>query len=512
MSPPHDKPATTPPGVAPPRREARFRDTALASGLVTAAEIAECESGAAQTLDPAARNDTSRWDAALADCLVKQQTLTKFQAKELLAGKQKFSLGQYQILDEIGRGGMGQVFRARHVLMGRTVAIKVLPLKKSTQETEAAFQREIRILARLDHVHLVRALDAGHDGNVYYLVTELVPGLDLRRQVLKHGRLDEETAASVISQAAVGLAYAHGQGLFHRDVKPANLLVTPDGHVKVLDLGLAGSTIEGEIQQLEGRIVGTMDYMAPEQIRSPKDVGPTADVYGLGCTLYFMLTGEPPFPGGTRQEKSQRQLSEQPRPIRQIAPNVSQAFSLVVEAMMEKDPQKRLPSAEAVVERLRPWTPASPVPMPRSIPAQSASTPAPQARPARVAGGAVPTLCELSTDSGSSGAAQAGTQPMRGLSSALDDTHRDVSISGGEQTAPSHSDASPEASLVTGSRTQAGLWIFGRSVVAAVITFLIGVLFFKGANLGLLACTTAVFVLALAWQLVAAFRGAGGRR
>jgi len=511
MSSPHDKPATTPPDAAPPRREARFRDTALASGLVTAAQIAACESGAAQTLDPAARDDAPRWDAALADCLVKQQTLTKFQAKELLAGKQKFSLGQYQILDEIGRGGMGQVFRARHVLMGRTVAIKVLPLKKSTHETEAAFQREIRMLARLDHVNLVRALDAGHDGNVYYLVTELVSGLDLRRQVLKHGRLDESTAASVISQAAVGLAYAHGQGLFHRDVKPANLLVTPEGHVKVLDLGLAGSTIEGEFQQL-GRIVGTMDYMAPEQIRSPDTVGPAADVYGLGCTLYFMLTGEPPFPGGTRQEKSQRQLSEQPRPIRQIATNVSQAFSLVVEAMMEKDPQKRLPSAEAVIERLRPWTPAFPEPMPRSIPARSSSAPGPQARPARVAGGAVPALSELSTDSGSSSAAQAGTQPMRGLSSALDDTHRDVSFSGGEQTALGHSDASSEASLVTVSRMQAGLWIFGRSVVAAVIAFLIGVLFFKGANLGLLAWTTAVFVLAFAGQLVAAFRGAGGRR
>ncbi|NQW46196.1 MAG: serine/threonine protein kinase, partial [Planctomycetes bacterium] len=117
---------------------------------MTAAEIAECESGAAQLLDPAARNDTSRWDAALADCLVKQQKLTKFQAKELLAGKQKFSLGQYKILDEIGRGGMGQVFRADHELMGRTVAIKVLPLKKSTHETETAFRREIKMLARLD--------------------------------------------------------------------------------------------------------------------------------------------------------------------------------------------------------------------------------------------------------------------------------------------------------------------------------------------------------------------------
>ena len=135
----------------------------------------------------------------MAECLVAQALLTRFQADQLLAGRRKLTLGQYRILDEIGRGGMGQVFRAQHVMMGRTVAIKVLPRAKSTSESEAAFQREIRMLARLDHDNLVRALDAGHDGKVYYLVTELVPGLDLRRQVLKHGTLDEVTAASVIS-------------------------------------------------------------------------------------------------------------------------------------------------------------------------------------------------------------------------------------------------------------------------------------------------------------------------
>jgi serine/threonine protein kinase len=226
------------------------------------------------------------------------------------------------------------------------------------------------MLSRLDHDNLVRALDAGHDGKVYYMVTELVPGLDLRQQVLKYGKLDEIRAASVISQAALGLGYAHTQGLVHRDVKPANLLVTPEGVVKVLDLGLAGSVIEGEAMRI-GRVVGTMDFMAPEQIRSADTVGPLADIYAIGCTLYFAITGEVPFPGGTRQEKARRQLGEQPRAIQQLEPRVSADFCRVVEAMMQKDPGARPPSAEAVIELLKPWTPPSPLPMPRVKPGRS---------------------------------------------------------------------------------------------------------------------------------------------
>jgi serine/threonine protein kinase len=147
-------------------------------------------------------------------------------------------------------------------------------------------------------------------------------------------------------------------------MKPANLLVTPDGHVKVLDLGLAGSTIEGESVRL-GRVVGTIDYMAPEQIRSPDTVGPSGDIYALGCTAYYALTAEVPFPGGTRQEKAQRQLKEHPRPLRQLRPDLGEGLCQVVEAMMQKDPRDRPASAEAVVERLRPWAPPSPLAMPR---------------------------------------------------------------------------------------------------------------------------------------------------
>jgi serine/threonine protein kinase len=239
-------------------------------------------------------------------------------------------------------------------MMGREVAVKVLPREKATPESEAAFRREMRMLGRLDHENLVRAFDAGFDAQVYYLVTELVPGVDLKRFVKDHGPLDEVTAAFVVAQAARGLAHAHEQGLVHRDVKPGNILVMQGMRVKVLDLGLAGSELEEESSRV-GRVIGTMDYIAPEQIRTPDDVGPSADIYGLGCTLYYAVTGQVPFPGGTRKEKMQRHLAEPPRPLRDLQPGLSDAFCRVVQDMMAKSPADRVGSAAAVIERLRPW-------------------------------------------------------------------------------------------------------------------------------------------------------------
>jgi serine/threonine protein kinase len=345
------------------RERPRLRETVLASGLIEESQLAAAEAATATVLDQGIA-PAAEWDQAVADRLVQDKLLTPFQAREILAGRRRFRLGQYTVLDEVARGGMGQVFRAEHAMMGREVAVKVLPRAKSTPESEAAFRREMRMLGRLDHENLVRAFDAGYDAMVYYLVTELVPGLDLKRTVQKHGPLDEPAAASVIAQAARGLAHAHEQGLVHRDVKPGNLLVMPDGRVKVLDLGLAGSQIEEESSRL-GRVVGTMDYIAPEQIRMPDDVGPSADIYALGCTLYYAVSGQVPFPGGTRREKMQRHLSEQPVPLRQLVPMLSLDFCRLVEAMMIKDPAERIRSAAEVEERLRRWTPSGPQPIPR---------------------------------------------------------------------------------------------------------------------------------------------------
>jgi serine/threonine protein kinase len=440
-------------GPTPPRPVPRFRETALASGVIDAGQIDACEHDVAKQLGAAGQADAFRWDAAVAECLVARQTLTRFQADQLLAGRRKLTLGQYRILDELGRGGMGQVFRAQHVMMGRTVAVKVLPRAKSTSEAEAAFQREIRMLSRLDHDNLVRALDAGHDGKVYYMVTELVPGHDLRQQVLRFGKLDEIRAASVISQAALGLGYAHSQGLVHRDMKPANLLVTPEGVVKVLDLGLAGSVIEGEAMRI-GRVVGTMDFMAPEQVRSADTVGPPADIYAIGCTLYFAITGEVPFPGGTRQQKAQRQLREQPRPIQQLQPKVSDAFCRVVEAMMRKEPAERPASAQAVIDLLKPWNPVTPLPMPRVKQGRSSKPRgAGTSSDAQAQGIATPSPVSSSVVHESS---QSTNPSTRGLLSESEETDR-----AGEM----QPDGTPLPAV--------WWWVLGRSLVVAAVAALV---------------------------------------
>ena len=333
----------------------RFREVALASGLLTVDQLNEAGAELARERNPSSVTPEDL-DKLLAEICVNKGWITSFQAREMLNDRHLFRLGQYTVLDEIGKGGMGQVFRAEHAMMGREVAVKVLPRAKSTPESETAFRREMRMLGRLDHENLVRAFDAGYDAMVYYLVTELVPGIDLKHYVQKHGPLDEETAASVIAQAARGLGYAHEQGLVHRDVKPGNLLVMQDGRVKVLDLGLAGSQLEDEALRI-GRVVGTMDYIAPEQIRAPDDVGPSADIYSLGCTLYYAVTGRPPFPGGDRKDKMQRHLNDTPDPVRRLSPHLSEAFCRVIDDMMAKAPERRISSANAVIERLRPWLP-----------------------------------------------------------------------------------------------------------------------------------------------------------
>jgi serine/threonine protein kinase len=348
------------PSAPPPRPS--FLEALLASGLLTPAQLQAAEAELRARLG---RPSGDLSDREWADGLVRMGRITPFQRQELLAGRCRFRLGQYTVLDKVGKGGMGHVFKAEHSMMGRLVAIKVLPRSKANPESEAAFQREMRILGRLDHPNLVRAFDGGYDAMVYYLVTELVPGLDLKRQVRLHGPLDEVAAASVFSQAARGLAHAHDQGVVHRDVKPGNILVMDDGRVKVLDMGLAGSTIEEESVRL-GRVVGTMDYIAPEQTRSPDDVGPQADIYGLGCSLYYALSGQVPFPGGTPQEKMKRHRTEQPRPLSGLAPHVSEPMCRVVEALMEKSPEKRTARARDVVEMLARWTPERPVPPPRT--------------------------------------------------------------------------------------------------------------------------------------------------
>jgi len=338
------------------RRVTAFERCALASGLLKQDQLDEARAALRATASDSTRSGTPSTDEQLAAKLVELGRLNLWQSKQLLEGRTKFNLGSYWMVDSIGRGGMGQVFKARHEVLGRVVAVKVLPRSKSTPAAIANFMREIRVLATLDHPNLVRALDAGEDGNVYYLVTEYVPGTDLRKLVRRHRAMSMEAAAGIVSQTAAGLQHAHEQGLVHRDVKPGNVLVTPDGRAKLSDLGLAGPLGgDAETDPRFGKIAGTADYLSPDHIQAPWNPTPAWDIYSLGCTLYYAVTGKVPFPGGTVADKVRAHRELRPLDPRRLNPTLSLAFVEVLAEMMAKDPAERIQTAEAVIARLAPW-------------------------------------------------------------------------------------------------------------------------------------------------------------
>lgn len=330
-----------------------FQQSALSTGLVTQDELDEALR--------AARADTGSSDRSVSDdrLALKMEELgmlNRWQAEQLKAGRTKFNLGSYHFIDSIGHGGMGEVYKAEHAVMGRVVAVKILPRHKATPDTVASFMREIRTQAQLDHENLVRAYDAGQDGNVHFMVTEYVPGTDLRRLIRKQGRLDALQGASIISQAARGLGHAHSFGLIHRDVKPGNILVTPEGRAKVSDLGLSGYFHDAEQTDSKGgKVVGTADYLAPEQISTPDKLTPASDIYALGCTLYYAVTGKVPFPGGTAREKARAHLTLAPLDPRRLNPNLEDEFVDLIADMMAKRPEDRIQTAEQVIARIAPW-------------------------------------------------------------------------------------------------------------------------------------------------------------
>ena len=332
---------------------------ALASGLVSQQQLDDALAGLAarNTGSGVAAEPIS--DEVLGQRLVDHGYLNRWQVEQLKEGRTKFNLGPYRIVNAIGQGGMGHVFKAEHKLLGRIEAIKVLPKSKSTPEAVAAFQREIRAQAQLDHPNLVRVSYADFEGETYFFVTEYVPGTDLRKLVRRNGPLPYPIAATIISQAAEGLHYAHRRGLVHRDVKPGNLLVTPDGRTKMTDLGLAWFLMEelegGLPAGKTGSLVGTADYLAPETIREPDKIVPVSDVYSLGCTLYYAVTGKVPFPGGNTKDKIRRHLDETPLNPLHFNPDLPPGFCDAIASMMDKNPDTRTPTAGAVVELLRPW-------------------------------------------------------------------------------------------------------------------------------------------------------------
>lgn len=302
---------------------------------------------------------------AIADGLVTQKTLTRWQADKLLRGRHKgFVLGKYRLLSLLGKGGMSSVYLAEHLVMRRRCAIKVLPANRVNDSSYLArFHREAQAVASLDHPNIVRAYDVDQqveDGNeIHFLVMEYVAGQSLHDLVLRNGPLTYDKAADYIRQAAEGLAHAHKAGMVHRDIKPGNLLVDRSDVVKILDLGLARLFEEKEEHSLtvahEEKVLGTADYLAPEQALDSHQVDWRADIYSLGCTFYFLLTGHPPFTDGTLAQRLLSHQTKAPPPIENERPDAPRSLVSIIDQMVAKNPNQRMQTAPEVASALISW-------------------------------------------------------------------------------------------------------------------------------------------------------------
>ncbi|NOY28598.1 MAG: serine/threonine protein kinase [Planctomycetes bacterium] len=298
---------------------------------------------------------------ALSEAMVEVDLITEWQAEKLLAGKHRgFILGKYKFLRQLGKGGMSTVYLAEHMLMNRKVAIKVLPPNRVNDSTYLErFYVEARAAAKLDDPNIVRAydVDSTSDGKTHYLIMEYVPGKDLHIVVKENGRLEYDAAADYVAQAATGLQHAHEMGLVHRDIKPANCLLDTEGVVKLLDMGLARLIDDEASLTLDNNenVLGTADYLAPEQALDSHKADSRADIYSLGCTLYYLLTGHPPFPEGTITERLLKHQREMPESILKERPDAPPTLLHICERMMSKDPDDRYQTAGEVSERLTEW-------------------------------------------------------------------------------------------------------------------------------------------------------------
>ena len=312
--------------------------------------------------------------------LVRDGQLTFFQAKQLKLGRYKrFTIGsKYRLLELIGAGGMGAVYLCEHTLMKRLVALKVLPVEKLDDHSNLErFYREARAVAALDHPNIVRAYDIDQYDKLHFLVMEYVDGHSLQEVIAKFvaekKRFDPVRAAHYVAQAAVGMQHAHELGMVHRDIKPGNLLLDRTGVIKVLDMGLArffNKQQDNVTEKYDDKcVLGTADYLAPEQART-NVVDVRADIYSLGGTLYFMLTGHTPFPDGTIAAKLVAHQTREPRPVDEVRSDVPPGILAVLRKMMAKEAADRYQEPMEVAEALAEWA-NHPVPAPpeREMPA-----------------------------------------------------------------------------------------------------------------------------------------------
>jgi eukaryotic-like serine/threonine-protein kinase len=321
---------------------------------------------------------------ALADRLVRDNVLTAFQAKRFLSNRpQGLVVGRYIILDRVGSGSMGRVYRAHHVMMDRVVALKIIaPEISSNERVVARFQREMKLVGRLDHPNVVRAFDADQINRVLYIVMEYVAGMSLGERLKTKGPIPAAEMVDYAAQAALGLAHAHEQGIVHRDIKPSNILLNEDRRIKILDLGL-GVLMEADaaatFATADGIAVGTVDYMSPEQACG-REVDGRSDLYGLGCSMYHLMTGKLPFPGDSPIERLGKRISGRHTPITEYLPEMPTSFVRVLDKMLAHKPHERYATAgeaaTALQNLIRPRTTRSAA-NPASVTAPAAAPKAP---------------------------------------------------------------------------------------------------------------------------------------
>lgn len=295
--------------------------------------------------------------------LVYRGWLTPFQVQWLAQGRgRELLLGSYVLLDQIGEGGMGQVFRCRNWKLGTIAAVKIIRRKRVDDPSAVErFLREVRALAAIHHPHVVHALDADFEDGRLYCAMEYVSGIDLGRLLQERGALPIETACRYAAQLAQALWHISSLGLVHRDVKPGNVLVTEDGSsVKLVDMGLARfdhpdwEAAASHLTQV-GIMIGTPDYVAPEQIRDSRRADIRSDLYSLGCTFYHMLTGQAPFAGSDTVGKMHLHQTAEPTPVEQLRPDVPPSVAAVVRQLMAKKPRDRYQDPGEVAATLRPY-------------------------------------------------------------------------------------------------------------------------------------------------------------
>jgi serine/threonine-protein kinase len=275
------------------------------------------------------------------------------------APKPELRIGSYRLVQQLGAGGMSSVFRAIHAETGHEVAVKILPRALAKNPTLLQrFLREAKSAESLEHPNIVSIYDRGVDQGRHYLVLEYVPGGDLHERVRDNGPLPIDQALHIVRSVAEGLRYAASRGVVHRDIKPANILVAGNDVVKIIDLGLAlQAENEDERVTRDGTTVGTVDYMSPEQARDSRATNERSDMYSLGCTLYFLLTGSPPYPGGNLADKLSRHCTEPAPDPRKLRPDLDDATARLVLRLMAKKPDSRFADYDkliAAIDRLKP--------------------------------------------------------------------------------------------------------------------------------------------------------------